>query len=210
MVNYLALLGWNPGDDREVMSLDEMIQAFKLENIHPTAVKFDEKKLQWMNMQHIHTTPNDVLLKEMVAGLEAKGISTANEPAERLNMIVEMLKPRAHFLKDLADMSVYFFKAPTEYDEKGKRKQWGAGSREIAHAVREMLATVEPFTTPEIEKGFVELTEKCGCKLGDLVGAVRLAVSGVTAGPGLWELFEVVGKAETLRRIEVAEPLMQE
>ena len=210
MVNYLALLGWNPGDDREVMTLDEMIQAFKLENIHPTAVKFDEKKLQWMNMQHIHTTPNEVLLKEMVAGLEAKGISVAGESAERLNAIVEMLKPRAHFLKDLADMAVYFFKTPTEYDEKGRRKHWAAGSREIARSVREMLMSVEPFTTPEIEKGFVKLTEKRGCKLGELVGAVRLAVSGVTAGPGLWELFEVVGKDETIRRIANAEPLMQE
>lgn len=210
LVNYLALLGWNPGDDREVMSLDETIKAFKLENIHPTAVKFDMKKLQWMNMQHIHSTPNEVLVREMSDGLSKLGISVAGESPERLNEIAELLKPRAHFLKDLAEMSLYFFKAPESYDEKGKRKQWGAGSREIAHAVREMLSTVEPFNASEIEKGFVALTEKRGCKLGDLVGAVRLAVSGVTAGPGLWELFEVVGKEETLRRIEVAEPLMQE
>lgn len=209
LVNYLALLGWNPGDDREVMTLDEMIGAFKLENIHPTAVKFDMKKLQWMNMQHIHTTPNETLLAEMKSGLEKLGIPMENEPAERLNEIVELLKPRAHFLKDLAEMSVYFFKAPTSYDEKGMRKQWGPGSREIAHAVREMLAAVEPFKTAEIEKGFLALAERRGCKLGDLVGAVRLAVSGVTAGPGLWELFEVVGKDETLRRIDIAEPLMQ-
>ncbi len=209
LVNYLALLGWNPGDDREVMTLDEMIGAFKLESIHPTAVKFDVKKLQWMNMQHIHTTPNETLLAEMKSGLEKLGISVENESAERLNEIVELLKPRAHFLKDLAEMSVYFFKAPTSYDEKGMRKQWGPGSREIAHAVREMLASVEPFKAAEIEKGFLALAESRGCKLGDLVGAVRLAVSGVTAGPGLWELFEVVGKDETLRRIDVAEPLMQ-
>lgn len=208
LVNYLALLGWNPGDDREVMTLDEMIGAFKLENIHPTAVKFDMKKLQWMNMQHIHTTPNETLLAEMKSGLEKLGIPVENEPAERLNEIVELLKPRAHFLKDLAEMSVYFFRAPTSYDEKGMRKQWGPGSGEIAHAVREMLVTVEPFKAAEIEKGFLSLAESRGCKLGDLVGAVRLAVSGVTAGPGLWELFEVVGKDETLRRIDAAEPLM--
>lgn len=210
LVNYLALLGWNPGDDREVMSLNEMIEAFKLENIHPTAVKFDMKKLQWVNMQHIHSTPNEILVREMSEGLSKLGISVEGESPERLNEIVELLKPRAHFLKDLAEMSLYFFKAPESYDEKGKRKQWGPGSREIAHAVREMLSTVEPFKTAEIEKGFLALTEKRACKLGDLVGAVRLAVSGVTAGPGLWELFEVVGKEETLRRIEVAEPLMQE
>ena len=209
LVNYLALLGWNPGDDREVMSIQEMVSAFKLENIHPTAVKFDEKKLQWMNMQHIHTTPNETLLAEMKKGLDALGISVDAESPERLNEIIELLKPRAHFLKDLAEMSVYFFRAPTSYDEKGMRKQWGPGSRDVAHAVREMLSAVEPFKAPEIEKGFLSLAESRNCKLGDLVGAVRLAVSGVTAGPGLWELFEVVGKDETLRRIDVAEPLMQ-
>lgn len=209
LVNYLALLGWNPGDDREVMTLEEMISAFKLENIHPTAVKFDTKKLQWMNMQHIHATSNETLLAEMKKGLEKLGVSIESEPAERLNEIVELLKPRAHFLKDLAEMSLYFFRAPTSYDEKGMRKQWGLGSRDVARAVREMLATVEPFRTAEIEKGFLALAESRHCKLGDLVGAVRLAVSGVTAGPGLWELFEVVGKDETLRRIDVAEPLMQ-
>lgn len=209
LVNYLALLGWNPGDDREVMTLEEMVRAFKLENIHPTAVKFDIKKLQWMNMQHIHSTPNAVLLKAMEEGLEKMGISVTGEEPSRLDEIVELLKPRAHFLKDFAPMAEYFFRAPTSFDEKGMRKHWGPGSREIASSVREMLASVDPFNAAEIEKGFLSLAEKRGCKLGELVGAVRLAVSGVTAGPGLWELFEVVGKEETLRRIENAEPLMQ-
>ena len=209
LVNFLALLGWNPGDDREVMTLDEMIKSFTLERLNPKAVAFDEKKLQWMNGQHIHRSSNEFLIKTMSEDLEKMGIFVKDEPQKRLEAIIEMLKPRAHFLKDLAEQATYFFKAPTVYEEKAQKKQWGAGSREIAAAVREMLATIDPFVTPEIEKGFLALTEKRGCKLGDLVGAVRLAVSGVCAGPGLWELFEVVGKAETIRRIEVAEPLMQ-
>ncbi|MCF0216466.1 MAG: glutamate--tRNA ligase [Fibrobacteraceae bacterium] len=208
LVNYLALLGWNPGDDREVMTVKEMVDCFTLERINPKSASFDEKKLQWMNGQHIHQCDDEFLAGFMMEGLKAKGINVDGEPKERIAEIVKLLKPRAHFMQDLADQSVYFFVAPATYDEKGKSKQWGPGSKEIASAVRNALANVETFTTPNIEKAFMDLTVSRGCKLGDLVGAVRLAVSGVTAGPGLWELFEVVGKEETLRRIDVALPMM--
>ena len=105
-------------------------------------------------------------------------------------------------------MAVYFFVAPTTYDEKGAKKHFGEGSKEVATLVRDMLASIEDFKTPVIEKGFYDLAERCGHKVGELVGAPRLAVSGVTAGPGLWEMFELIGKDEVLRRIDVALPLM--
>lgn len=208
LINYLALLGWNPGDDREVMTVKEMTDCFTLERINPKSASFDEKKLQWMNGQHIHMCDNSFLKNIMKDGLQKLGIDISNEPTQRLDEIIELLKPRAHFVQDLANMAVYFFKAPTEYDEKGKSKHFGAGSREIATAVYKALENIDDFTTPNIEAAFVKLTEERNCKLGELVGAVRLAVSGVTAGPGLWELFEVVGKQETLRRINTALPLM--
>mgnify|MGYP003418287950 CR=1 FL=1 len=96
------------------------------------------------------------------------------------------------------------------FDEKGQRKHWAEGSREIASAVCQAMKAIDEFTTPNIEKAFNDLAVSRNCKLGELVGAVRLAVSGVTAGPGLWELFEVVGKEEVINRIEKALPLMQE
>jgi glutamyl-tRNA synthetase len=209
LVNYLALLGWNPGDDREVMSVKEMIDCFTLERINPKSASFDEKKLQWMNGQHIHMCDDAFLKDIMVDGLKAMGVDTSAEPNERLLEIVKQLKPRAHFVQDLATMAKYFFVAPTEYDEKGAKKHFGEGSKEIATLVRDMLASIEDFKTPVIEKGFYELAERCGHKVGELVGAPRLAVSGVTAGPGLWEMFEIIGKEEVLRRIDVALPLMK-
>ena len=208
LVNYLALLGWNPGDDREVMTVEEIVKCFTLDRINPKAASFDEKKLQWMNGQHIHMCDNEFLAKVMCEDLAKKGIDVSNEPKERIMEIVKLLKLRAHFMFDFANMSTYFFVAPTEYDEKGKAKYFGAGSREIATAVRDALSCVEDFVAPDIEAAFIALAKSRACKLGDLVGAVRLAVSGVTAGPGLWELFEVVGKEETLRRIDAALPLM--
>ena len=209
LVNYLALLGWNPGDDREVMSVKEMIDCFTLERINPKSASFDEKKLQWMNGQHIHMCDDEFLKNIMVEGLKAMGVDTSAEPNERLLEIVKQLKPRAHFVQDLATMAKYFFVAPTEYDEKGAKKHFGEGSKEVATLVRDMLASIEDFKTPVIEKGFYELAERCGHKVGELVGAPRLAVSGVTAGPGLWEMFEIIGKEEVLRRIDVALPLMK-
>ena len=210
LVNFLALLGWNPGDDREVMSVEEMVKSFSLERINPKAVAFDEKKLQWMNGQHLHLCDEEFLMSVMKEGLEKQGIDLSGEPAAKLAQVVKLLKPRAHFLQDLSQMATYFFLPPAEFDEKGKRKHWGAGSREVAAAVSAALAEVEDFTAPNIENAFNALAAARGCKLGDLVGAVRLAVSGVTAGPGLWELFEVVGKGEVLKRIAFALPQMQE
>ena len=209
LVNYLALLGWNPGDDREVMTIKEMVDSFTLERINPKSASFDEKKLQWMNGQHIHLCDDGMLKGIMKEGLVAKGIDLSKEPEARLDEIVKQLKPRAHFVQDLADMAVYFFVAPTTYDEKGAKKHFGEGSKGVATLVRDMLAALEDFKTPVIEKGFYDLAERCGHKVGELVGAPRLAVSGVTAGPGLWEMFELIGKEEVLRRIDVALPLMK-
>ena len=210
LVNFLALLGWNPGDDREIMSVQEMIDSFTLERINPKAVAFDEKKLQWMNGQHIHLCDDSFLVQVLKEGLQAKGIDFSASSEERLLEIVKLLKPRTHFLQDLSEMANYFFKEPESFDEKGQRKHWGEGSRKIASAVCDAMRSVENFTTPEIEKAFLDLANTRQCKLGELVGAVRLAVSGVTAGPGLWELFEVVGKETVIQRIEKALPLMQE
>ncbi len=210
LVNFLALLGWNPGDDREVMSIREMIDSFTLERINPKAVSFDEKKLQWMNGQHIRLTQTSLLAERLKKDLAEGGIAVSNYAEIYFEKVAEMLKPRIHFLQDLAAMAMFFFKAPESFDEKGQKKNWGEGSRGIAQAVKNALQTTEPFTAGSIENAFQTLAQTRECKLGDLVGAVRLAVSGTTAGPGLWEIFETLGKEESLRRITFAEPLMQE
>lgn len=209
LINFLALLGWNPGDDREVMSIQEMIDAFSLERINPKAVAFDEKKLQWMNGQHIHRCDDKFLADYLVKGLEAIDIKTSSFSEDYILAVVKQLKSRAHFLTDLPSMASYFFTVPKTFDEKAKSKNWGAGSRAIAQSVRKALEPLTEFNATSIEQAFHALTESSGLRLGDLVGAVRLAVSGVSAGPGLWEIFELLGKQNVLSRIEDAEPLME-
>ncbi|HSQ41659.1 MAG TPA: glutamate--tRNA ligase [Fibrobacteraceae bacterium] len=208
LVNFLALLGWNPGDDREVMSLDEMIAKFTLDRINPKAAAFDEKKLEWMNGQHIHRKDTAWLAQYLRENLEAQGVDTASVSQEKMIGIADLLKTRVHFLKDLPGMSRYFFIAPETYDEKARTKAWGPGSRQTTTAVREQLAQLSSFDAPSIEQAFMSVCTRLDAKLGVLVHPVRLAVSGVAAGPGLFELLEVIGQAEVLRRLEIAEPLM--
>lgn len=209
LVNFLALLGWNAGDDREVMTLQEMIDAFTLERISPKAVAFDEKKLEWMNGQHLHHCENTFLATFLRSGLMGAGIDVTVVAEDHLAKIAGLLKTRIHFLRELPEQAKYFFVAPTEYDEKAKAKAWGPGSRPVVEAVRARLGSLSVFDAQNIEKSFGELALELNLKLGSLVHPVRLAVSGVSGGPGLWELLEVVGQSESLRRLAVAEDLMQ-
>jgi len=207
LVNFLALLGWNPGDDREVMALQEMLDCFTLDRISPKSAAFDEKKLEWMNGQHIHHKDSNWLADYLRTGLAAVGVDASQVEQAKLVYIVNLLKTRVHFLKEIPEMSVYFFKAPTVYDEKARTKAWGAGSRAIVASIRESLAKLTAFDAHSIEQVFMSLTTET-LKLGNLVHPVRLAVSGISTGPGLFELLEVVGQAEVVHRLEVAEPLM--
>jgi glutamyl-tRNA synthetase len=213
LVNFLALLGWNPGDDREVMTLEEMIGCFSLDRISPKAAAFDEKKLEWMNGQHIHHKDSnwlaDYMRQDLGTVLEGSGIDVDAIPQAKLIFICNLLKTRIHFLKELAESSKYFFIAPTSYDEKAKAKAFGTGSRAITQAVRSQLAGLSLFDHKRIEQGFMDVCTQLDLKLGNLVHPIRLAVSGVAAGPGLFELLEAVGQGEVLRRLDAALPLME-
>lgn len=214
LVNFLALLGWSPGDDREVMPLPEMIAAFSLDRINPKPAAFDEKKLEWMNGQYIHHKDPALLAETMRQDLprvlEGTGVDVGSIPQDKLTRVATLLQTRVHFLKELAENSVYFFVAPTSYDEKAKTKAWGPGSRTITAAIRQQLQGLTAFDHKTIEQAFMDVCAAKELKLGNLVHPIRLAVSGISAGPGLFELLEVVGQQEVVRRLTVAEPLMAE
>jgi len=194
LVNFLSLLGWSPGDDREVMSLDEMIQAFSLERIHPKAVAFDEKKLEWMNGMHIRLLPDSFLANELekIYG-QSHGIA---------NTVAALLKPRLKFMNELAPMSKYFFERPEKCeDEKAYAKYWTEQSPEHIKRVANELERIEEFNIKNIEAAFMKVCDDSGVKLGALAQPVRLAVCGVGAGPGLWEILECIGKDECIFRL---------
>jgi len=198
LVNFLSLLGWSPGDDREVMSLKEMIDAFSLERIHPKAVAFDEKKLEWMNGMHIRALPDSFFADEL------KKLYPNYQAEHKFLKVAELLKPRLKFTTELASMSKYFFEAPEKCeDEKAKTKYWTEQSPEHIDLVSKELEKIpnEDFCIKNIEAAFMKVCESNGLKLGLLAQPVRLVICGVGAGPGLWEIIECIGKNECVYRM---------
>ncbi|MCL2206788.1 MAG: glutamate--tRNA ligase [Fibromonadales bacterium] len=193
LVNFLSLLGWSPGDDREVMSLDEMIKAFSLERIHPKAVAFDEKKLEWMNGMHIRLLPDSFFADEL-----KKIYADENKCAT----VATLLKPRLKFMTELPAMSKYFFERPEKCeDEKAYAKYWTQQSPEHIKLIANELEKIEEFNIKNIETAFMKVCEENEIKLGALAQPARLAVCGVGAGPGLWEILECLGKDECIFRL---------
>ena len=208
---FLALLGWNPGDEREVMSKEELIECFSIDRISPTSAAFDEKKLLWMNGQHIRLSDDSLLLEklkedlpEIVPEESLEGVSNA-----KLLHIVQVLKSRINFLNDLAPMAAYFFVAPQEYDEKAAKRAFREGSLEVSELIINALEELDSFETEVVEGAFKKVCETHNRKLGQLVHPIRVAVSGTGVGPGLFELLSLVGQKEVIARIKKAQPLMQ-
>jgi len=198
LVNFLSLLGWSPGDDREVMSLKEMIDSFSLERIHPKAVAFDEKKLEWMNGMHIRMLPDSFFADEL------KKLYPNCADESKFLKVATLLKPRLKFTMELALMSKYFFEAPEKCeDEKAKAKYWTEQSPEHIDLVSRELEKIasEDFCVKNIEAAFMKVCESSGVKLGSLAQPARLVISGVGAGPGLWEIIECIGKDECVCRM---------
>jgi len=185
LVNFLSLLGWSPGDDREVMSLKEMIEAFSLERIHPKAVAFDEKKLEWMNGMHIRLLPDSYFAAEL------KKLYPNETDENKFLKVAALLKPRLKFITELGAISNYFFERPQKVED------------ENANLIVTELENIsnDNFNAKSIEEVFVKISEKHEIKLRILAQSVRLAISGVSAGPGLWEILECLGKEECIFRL---------
>ncbi|MDR2555087.1 MAG: glutamate--tRNA ligase, partial [Fibromonadaceae bacterium] len=198
LVNFLSLLGWNPGDDREVMSLEEMIETFSLERIHPKAVAFDEKKLEWMNGMHIRLLPDSYFADEL------KKLYPNEKDESKFLKTAVLLKPRLRFTTELPAMSNYFFERPEKIiDEKAKAKYWTEQSPKHIELISKELEKIsdENFNVKNIETAFMNVCESSEVKLGMLAQPVRLAISGVGAGPGLWEIIECIGREECIFRL---------
>jgi glutamyl-tRNA synthetase len=185
LVNFLSLLGWSPGDDREVMSIKEMIEAFSLERIQPRAVAFDEKKLEWMNGMHIRLLPDSYFAEEL------KKLYTSEQNESKFLKVAALLKPRLKFIAELAAMSKYFFECPQKPEQ----------SLEYIDLVINGLEEISDFSIKNIEAAFMKICEKHEIKLRVLAGSARIAVSGANAGPGLWEILECLGKEECISRL---------
>jgi glutamyl-tRNA synthetase len=206
LFNFLALLGWAPGDDREKMPRGEIIAAFSLERVTPKAAVFDEKKLEWLNGLYLAERPAESVIDDVLSGMKARGFVGAEVTAQDryVRTVVDMMKSRSKRVEEIAANAEYFFRDPSGYEEKAAKKHFGPSAADFLSALAQVLRGVEPFTKAAMEPAFREHAEKSGLTAGALIHPARLAVSGVSFGPGLFEMLEVLGKDVVIRRIDNA------
>ena len=201
VVNFLALLGWNPGNDQEVMSMDELIKAFNLSHCSKSGAKFDYEKGKWFNHQYIQKKDNKEIAALFMPILKEHGVDA--DPAY-VEKVVGMMKDRVSFIKDLWDVCAFFFVAPTEYDEKTRKKRWKEDSAAQLTEFIEVLRAHEPFDIESTENAAKAWIESKGYHLGNIMNATRLALVGEGKGPHIFDITEALGKEESIRRIQRA------
>jgi len=203
LFNFLVLLGWNPGDEREIMNRNELIKYFDLNRISPKAAVFDEKKLEWMNSEYIKMEDRfDEILDLTKSEWKLAGY-TSNE-----NMyykeVLKLYIPRIKTIKEIVGQSGYFFKDPELFEPEKEKLYVNEKYKELLILLRIELdkLNIDNFTHIEIEAIVKKIAEEKGIKIGEIIHPTRLAVSGVSKGPGLYEMMEVLGKNRAIGRIK--------
>lgn len=206
--NFIALLGWSPGGDREKMALDEMIEAFTLDRVNPKGAIFDESKLEWLNGEYMKDMAAVDLLPRVAPLWIEKGLIAENDvenDREYLCRVIELFKGRTRRTHDFVDLAGFCLRAPTSYDEKARAKHWSdpAAADRLA-AAADAFANLEPFDARTTEELVRLLSEKEGVNASRYIHPIRLAVSGMSFGPGLFEMLEVLGKGRVVERLRTA------
>jgi glutamyl-tRNA synthetase len=198
-VNMLALLGWNPGTEQEIFSMDELVSRFSLDHVHKSGAKFDPDKAKWFNHQYIQHTDDKVLYQLLKSFIMLKD-SVAS--TDYIIKVIGLVKNRMHLLTDFHEQAGFFFEAPTEYDPKTVKEKWNEQMPAFMNELLPVLNTVKPFTREIIEtaiKGFIDQKQM---GMGVVMNNLRLLMVGTNKGPGLADIMEMLGKEEVLRRIE--------
>jgi len=200
-INYLVRLGWSYGD-QEFFSRDELVEKFTLENIGRSAGIFNPEKLLALNADHIKATPPDELIKYLTPFLKEKGYSFHKGPF--IESVIRTLNARSKTLKDMADDAGFYFTDTVSYDEKAATKLFKPASLEPLRLLLDQLEALDEFKEADLENAFKAVMEKTGLKLGKIAQPVRLALTGRTASPGIFEIIEIIGKDRVLSRIKDA------
>ena len=201
VVNFLALLGWNPGTEQEIFSLDELVKAFDITKCSKSGAKFDYQKGIWFNHEYILRKSDEEIALLFAPIVANNGVE---ESFERVYEVVRMMKDRVNFVKELWPLCSFFFIAPTEYDAKTVKKRWKEYSTQQMTELCEVLQNIDDFSIegqePVVEKWILDK----GYKMGDVMNAFRLALVGIGKGPGMFDISAFLGKDETIRRLKKA------
>lgn len=201
VINFLALLGWNPGTEQEMFTLDELVEQFDITKCSKAGARFDYQKGIWFNHEYILRKSNEEISKLFAPIVAGNGI---DESMERITKVVSMMKDRVSFVKELWPLCSFFFIPPTEYDEKTVRKRWKENSAQVMGELAEVLEGIDDFSLENQEHIVMAWVESKGYKLGDVMNAFRLTLVGEGKGPGMFDISAFLGKEEALRRLRRA------
>ncbi|NLY25885.1 MAG: glutamate--tRNA ligase [Bacteroidales bacterium] len=201
IINFLAFLGWNPGTEQEIFTLDELVQAFSFDRCSKSGAKFDVEKAKWYNHQYILNLTDGELATLFAPILKEKGV---NATQEKVTKVVGLVKARVHFVKELWDQSSFFFVAPVSYDEKTTRKRWKKETPGQMRALMQLISEMDDFSAENQEKAVMEWIQQNQLHTGNIMNAFRLAIVGEGKGPHMFNITDVIGRDETLRRLEQA------
>jgi glutamyl-tRNA synthetase len=200
VVNFLALLGWNDGTDKELFSLEELVEAFDLNRVHKSGAKFDPEKNKWFNHQYLIKQNDEDLAKDFTPILVEKGVDISKFDLVR---IVSLIKERAHFVSEFWDLTDFFFQAPTSYDEKAS-KNWKEETPALMQELISTLEYIDGFDSANIESIVKDWLTKNEIGMGKVMQPFRLSLVGALKGPHLFDIVEIIGKEETISRIQKA------
>ncbi|HAN19102.1 MAG: glutamate--tRNA ligase [Bacteroidetes bacterium GWC2_33_15] len=197
-VNMLAFLGWNPGTEEEILSLNEMAFHFDLTKVHKAGAKFDPEKAKWFNHKYLTKKNSTKLANLYQEVLKKKNIHVSDDYVIK---VVSLIKERANFVSDFWDQSCFFFQAPQKYDQDVVKKRWKEETPKLLSEIKEQLEKVEDFDLMSLEKVVHDFVEEKGIGMGQLMNPLRLTLVGAGIGPGVLEIMELLGKEEALKRI---------
>jgi glutamyl-tRNA synthetase len=201
MTNFLAMLGWNPGTEQELFTMDQLIESFAIDRINKSGAKFDVEKGKWFNQQYLKNIDNAVLAKDFLALLKEEGQSCSEEKAEA---ICGLLKERVTFPKEFWTTGQYFFFAPTTYDAKTIKKKWNDEAKMLLGEFADLLKQVESVSTASALDLLKQVLDRHEAGLGKVMPALRVSLTGIAGGPDLMGIIEVLGRDEVISRIERA------
>jgi glutamyl-tRNA synthetase len=205
LVNFVALLGWNAGDDKEFYSMDELVEKFSLERVNKSGAVFDLEKLNWLNAEHLRKKNDEELVSMLRAEIQNNSeLKNKSFSDEYLINVITAMKERVSFMHEFLTKSPYFFEAPKEYEEAAKQKNWKAETPEELKKLRNAFFLLTNPAKEDYEHALKQVAAELNIGVGKLIHPLRLATSGMSTGPGVYDILHILGKEEVLSRIDTA------
>lgn len=201
VLNMLALLGWHTSDNQELFTREELIEAFSLERVNKSGAKFDVDKAKWFNHKYLHQTDDQVLLPKVMELIQAKQLNASEDYVLK---VISMMKEKVNFVQDILSEGIYFFEKPAQFDQALLQKKWTAEVESTLQKYRHVLSEMSDFNATALEGALSEVCTEQSMKTGMVMQPLRIAVSGAAGGPPIFELLALIGKNETLERLDFA------